>query len=68
MMRVKCVLCDNIEKISDESIVAKRLRNRPIHTYMCQECEKRIAERTKERWATGNFTIHHRNEKSEKEF
>lgn len=59
-MRVKCVICDKIEKIDDENIVAKRLRNRPIHTYMCKECDHRIAERTKERWATGKFTVHHR--------
>jgi uncharacterized protein YlaI len=31
-MRVKCVICDKIEAIEDESFEAKRLRNRPIHT------------------------------------
>ncbi|MDA6141578.1 YlaI family protein, partial [Escherichia coli] len=41
-MRVKCVLCDKIESIEDETLVAKRLRNRPIHTYMCNECSERI--------------------------
>lgn len=59
-MRVKCVLCDKIEKIDDESQMAKRLRNRPIHTYMCEECAERISGRTKDRWATGQFKIHHR--------
>ncbi|WLD95017.1 YlaI family protein [Alkalihalobacillus sp. AL-G] len=54
-MRVKCVLCDKIEKIEDVSPLAKRLRNRPIHTYMCGDCKKRIAERTEERKASGNF-------------
>ncbi|MFC7392413.1 YlaI family protein [Scopulibacillus cellulosilyticus] len=57
-MRVKCIICDKIENIDDENIVAKRLRNRPIHTYMCEECHERIAERTKERWATGKFKIY----------
>lgn len=45
-MRVKCVLCDKIESIENESLQAKRLRNRPIHTYMCRPCETRITEKT----------------------
>ncbi|MGW8787084.1 DUF2197 domain-containing protein, partial [Heyndrickxia sporothermodurans] len=31
-MKVKCVLCEKINDIDDDSIMAKRLRNRPIHT------------------------------------
>lgn len=57
-MRVKCVICDKIEKIDDESLIAKRLRNRPIHTYMCKDCSKRIAEKTNDRIATGNFRFY----------
>lgn len=57
-MRVKCVICDKIESIEDESLEAKRLRNRPIHTYMCQECTNRISEKTKERLETGNFRFY----------
>jgi uncharacterized protein YlaI len=57
-MRVKCVLCDRIDTIDDESLLAKRLRNRPIHTYMCEECYNRIAEKTKARLATGKFRIY----------
>ncbi|WP_066371900.1 YlaI family protein [Neobacillus fumarioli] len=57
-MRVKCVICDKIETLDDESLIAKRLRNRPIHTYMCQECNERIAARTHERIATGNFRFY----------
>ncbi|UQD51569.1 DUF2197 domain-containing protein [Bacillus methanolicus] len=56
-MRVKCVLCDKIESIEDESPLAKRLRNRPIHTYMCNECDQRIAEKTRARIATGKFRL-----------
>ncbi|MGQ0440713.1 YlaI family protein [Bacillus sp. B-TM1] len=37
---------------------AKKLRNRPIHTYMCMECSERIAERTMERHASGNFRLY----------
>ena len=57
-MRVKCVLCDKIESIDDELLIAKRLRNRPIHTYMCNECNERIEQKTKERIATGNFKLY----------
>ncbi|MEH6942771.1 YlaI family protein [Bacillus sp. JJ722] len=54
-MRVKCVICDNIENILDDSPTAKKLRNRPIHTFMCQPCYERIEDRTNERLNTGNF-------------
>ena len=57
-MRVKCVICDKIESIEDESFEAKRLRNRPIHTYMCDDCSSRISEKTKARIDTGNFKFY----------
>lgn len=57
-MRVKCVLCDKIESIEDETLIAKRLRNRPIHTYMCNSCEERISVKTQERIDTGNFQLY----------
>lgn len=50
-MKVKCILCEKLETIEDDSIMAKKLRNRPIHTYMCQECYDRVAENTKSRIA-----------------
>ncbi|WP_079508298.1 YlaI family protein [Mesobacillus jeotgali] len=57
-MRVKCVLCDKIENINSDTLQAKRLRNRPIHTYMCDNCNERIAEKTNNRIATGNFKLY----------
>ena len=57
-MKVKCVICDQIESIPDDCPKAKKLRNRPIHTYMCQTCYDRIEERTKQRAATGNFRLY----------
>lgn len=54
-MRVKCVICEKINVLENDSIIAKRLRNHPIHTYMCPECDKRIAEKTASRIATGKF-------------
>ncbi|MFB4210995.1 YlaI family protein [Shouchella sp. 1P09AA] len=59
-MKVQCVICDKIEDIDDYSVIAKKLRNRPIHTYMCEHCQERITKRTDERKATGNFSVPHR--------
>ncbi|WP_313805162.1 YlaI family protein [Cytobacillus sp.] len=57
-MKVKCVLCDKIETIENESLQAKKLRNRPIHTYMCMECNERITYKTQKRIETGNFKLY----------
>ncbi|PKG22162.1 YlaI family protein [Niallia nealsonii] len=57
-MKVKCVICDKIEDIDENSFQAKRLRNRPIHTYMCKECELRITKNTQKRVDTGNFALY----------
>lgn len=63
-MRVKCVLCDTIEKIDSNSLQAKRLRNRRIHMYICTPCYERVKENTNKRHATGNFKLY-REEKKE---
>ncbi|WP_077614446.1 YlaI family protein [Caenibacillus caldisaponilyticus] len=59
-MKVKCALCDKIEELPDDSPLAKRLRNRPIHTYLCKACYDRITERTIERLETGKYRVPHR--------
>ena len=67
-MRVKCVICDNIGQLPDDAPLAKKLRNRPIHTYMCDQCHERIAERTIARVATGNFVFNRSSHSIEKSF
>jgi len=57
-MRVKCVLCDKIDTIADFDPLAKKLRNRPIHTYMCRECNERITTLTQARKDTGKFRLY----------
>ncbi|RDI47601.1 YlaI family protein [Falsibacillus pallidus] len=64
-MRVKCVLCEKIDNLHDDTLEAKRLRNRPIHTYMCTECTERITHKTNERIATGNFKLYRPNKVAE---
>ncbi|MFD1031105.1 YlaI family protein [Metaplanococcus flavidus] len=67
-MRVKCVICDTIEELVDDTLEAKRLRNRPIHTHMCKTCNERIELRTKERLATGKFHFYRSSRKIEEDF
>jgi len=57
-MQVKCVLCDNVEGINDNSFEAKRLRNRKINLYLCKKCYQRIGQKTNQRHATGNFRLY----------
>lgn len=54
------MLCDTIETLDDEDPLAKKLRNRRIHTYMCDECHERITLRTKERFANKEYKVYHR--------
>ncbi|PPA72180.1 YlaI family protein [Jeotgalibacillus proteolyticus] len=67
-MRVKCFICDKIESIEDFSPLAKKLRNRPIHTYLCSDCNRRIEEKTKKRIATGNFKLYKSSQQIEEDF
>jgi uncharacterized protein YlaI len=67
-MRVKCVICDTINQLVDDSPQAKKLRNRPIHTYMCDPCHERIEQKTKTRLATGDFVFYKSSRKIEEEF
>ena len=67
-MKVKCVICDRIDEISSDLPLAKKLRNRPIHTYMCEECHDRIEYKTKERLTTGKFIFYKSSRLIENEF
>lgn len=67
-MRVKCVICDEIGNLPDDAPLAKKLRNRPIHTYMCDQCHERITSKTIVRLATGNFEFHRSSHPVEKNF
>ena len=66
-MKVQCVICDQQSELEDDTPLAKKLRNRPIHTYMCERCHKRIEEKTKARIASGQFQLYSF-KKDEKEF
>lgn len=57
-MKVKCAICDSVNDLDNKDPLAKKLRNRPIHTYLCEDCHSRIKERTEARWASGNFHLY----------
>lgn len=67
-MRVQCVVCDEIEQLADATALAKKLRNRPIHTFMCSACQTRIKEKTLARVETGNFLFRRSSHPAEEEF
>lgn len=57
-MEVKCPICDEINQIDNNSILAKHMRNRRKHIYLCPTCDERIAIKTKARHATGKFRLY----------
>lgn len=57
-MRVKCVICDNIESINNDSPIAKKLRNRLNSTFMCDSCSVRIKQNTLKRHEDKNFQLY----------
>ncbi|MGP4074099.1 YlaI family protein [Piscibacillus sp. B03] len=57
-MRVKCVLCEQIERVEPFSLLAKNLRKRRVQTYICQECHDRIGKKTLERRKNENFKLY----------
>ncbi|HEY9570262.1 MAG TPA: YlaI family protein [Metalysinibacillus sp.] len=67
-MRVKCVICDSLEQLDDDLPQAKKLRNRPINTFMCNTCHDRIAKKTEARIATGHFIFYKTSPLLDKEF
>lgn len=67
-MRVQCVVCDTMHDLDDDLPLAKKLRNRPIHTFMCPECDERIAKNTEKRIATGNFNFFRTSSKIDEDF
>lgn len=54
-MKVKCVLCDQMDELDDHSLQAKRFRNHLISLYLCDRCNNRITKKTLKRLETGKF-------------
>ncbi|MFD1205885.1 MULTISPECIES: YlaI family protein [Sporosarcina] len=67
-MRVKCVLCDEIGNLPEDTPLAKKLRNHPINTYMCEQCKDRITNETNRRISTGKFHFFRSSHSAESNF
>lgn len=57
-MQVKCILCDSIEGIHDDSLEAKKFKNHKKVLYLCNNCYDRIGKKTIERHETGRFHLY----------
>lgn len=64
-MKVQCVICDQQSFLEDEDPLAKKLRNRPIHTFMCDECSKRIRKNTEARFNSNHFKLYEYKQKDD---
>ncbi|WP_210129457.1 DUF2197 domain-containing protein [Staphylococcus sp. GDX8P66P] len=42
MIKVQCIICDTEVFIDQNTLEAKRLRNDPMHTFICDECKSRL--------------------------
>ena len=42
MREVQCIICDTKVLIDENTVEAKRLRNNPIRTFMCDDCKSRL--------------------------
>ncbi|AKL91582.1 DUF2197 domain-containing protein [Staphylococcus capitis] len=42
MLEVQCIICDTKVFIDEQTVEAKRLRNNPIRTFMCDDCKSRL--------------------------
>jgi len=42
MKKVQCIICDTEVFIDQNTLEAKRLRNDPMHTFMCDKCKSRL--------------------------
>ena len=57
-MKTQCMICETIEEINDESLLAKKLKYNRIRSYLCDACYERIRVNTIKRQQTGNFHLY----------
>lgn len=42
MRKEKCIICDTEVLLDENTLIAKRLKNNPLQTFMCDECKSRL--------------------------
>jgi uncharacterized protein YlaI len=55
LMKVQCFLCDKEELLDPDTFTAKRIRNRPLTTFLCEECHTRVTANTEKRRIEGRL-------------
>ncbi|MGV3243684.1 DUF2197 domain-containing protein [Staphylococcus sp. 11261D007BR] len=58
MRKVTCILCDTEVLLDENTLLAKRLKNNPIKTFMCDECKSRV-DSPKQRPRDAHFQQNH---------
>lgn len=58
-MKVRCDLCEKIDTIDDNSLLAKKIIYRKVQSYLCEACYERIKINTLKRHETGKFRLYH---------
>ena len=57
-MKARCILCEQIDILDDNSIEAKKLKNHPISTYMCTNCSAKITIQTQKRMSNKQYMVY----------
>jgi len=56
LREVQCIICDTKVLIDENTVEAKRLRNNPIRTFMCDDCKSRL-DRPKQRLNNAEYLV-----------
>lgn len=56
MQKEKCIICDTEVLLDENTVIAKRLKNNPIQTFMCDECKSRL-DTPKQRYTPSHLLI-----------
>ncbi|MET3682001.1 uncharacterized protein YlaI [Alkalibacillus flavidus] len=57
-MRAQCVICDQVDRIDSHSLLAKQMRKKRKMSYLCDECNERITDKTNKRKQSNDFTFY----------
>lgn len=57
-MKARCIVCEKIDILDNDSVEARRLKNHPIRTYMCTNCNDKITQKTNQRMKQGKYKLY----------
>ncbi len=50
------MLCDQFDTLDENTLFAKKIRNRPLTSYLCSNCNMRVSEKSKVRFMKNTDT------------